>query len=249
MTAPPRIVVTTSVASAQADPEATRRKHQLYADAIGRHGGEPVLVSTETPAAERDGALGGMTGLLLSGGTDVDPARFGQPVRGAVEIDRDRDALEAAAWEAAAARGLPVLGICRGLQVINVLLGGTLLQDVAGHTGPAWPARPAPTHPLRVVPGTRLARILFPRNVGGGVVEVNTYHHQGVRKSDLAPGLVANALATSPAGELIEGVETRDGRFVVGLQCHPERPDSTAPEFDRLFSVFVDACRGAANRR
>jgi putative glutamine amidotransferase len=249
MTSAPQIVVTTSVASDQADPEAARRKHELYAEAIRRHGGEPVLVSTQTPAAERDGALVSMTGLLLSGGTDVDPARYGQPVRGAVEITTDRDALEATAWEVAAARDLPVLGICRGLQVINVLLGGTLLQDVAGHTGPAWPARPAPTHPVRVVPGTRLARVLFPRNVGGGVVEVNSYHHQAVRKSDLAPGLIASAWANSKAGELVEGIETRGGRFVVGVQCHPERQESTAPEFERLFSVFVDACRGAANRR
>ena len=249
MTSAPLIVVTTSVASVQADPEGAARKHRLYADAIRRHGGEPLLVSTQTPAGERGRALGDMTGLLLSGGTDVDPARYGQPVRGSIEIDQDRDALEASAWEAATARDLPVLGICRGLQVINVLLGGSLLQDVAGHTGPAWPAHPAPSHPIRVVPGTRLARVLFPRNVGGGVIEVNTYHHQGVRASDLAPGLLANAWANSAAGELIEGIETRGGRFVIGLQCHPERRESTAPEFERLFSVFVDACRGAANRR
>lgn len=248
MTGSPRIVITVSVADAQADPVLARRKQQLYADAVRRQGAEPILVSTATSATEVDAALAGMNGLLLSGGVDIDPARYGQPVRGAAEIDPARDGLEAAAWQAAEAGDRPVLGICRGFQAINVFMGGRLLQDVAGHTGPAWPA-PAPGHPLRVVPGTRLARILFPRNVGGGVVTVNTYHHQAVRAADVAPGLIANAWAHAAAGELVEGIETRGGRFVVGLQCHPERRESTAPEFERLFSVFVDACRGAANRR
>jgi putative glutamine amidotransferase len=249
VTGTPRIVVTVGVAESQADPVLARRKHELYAEAIRRHGGEPVLVSIATPAQDVGAAMAGMEGLLLSGGVDVDPARYGQPVRGAVEIDRPRDELEAAAWQTAETAGIPVLGICRGLQAINVFAGGALLQDVGGHTGPAWPASPAPTHPLRIVPGTRLARMLFPRNVGGGVVTVNSYHHQAVRPSDLAPSLVANAWANSAAGELVEGVETRGGRFVVGLQCHPERRDSTPPEFERLFSVFVDACRGAARNR
>jgi putative glutamine amidotransferase len=248
MTAAPRIVVTVSDASTQSDPDLARRKQELYRDAIRRHGGEAGFLSTATPAADRQAALSGMDGLLLGGGTDIDPARYGQTVRGALDIDIRRDALEAAAWETAADRDLPVLGLCRGLQAMNVFLGGGLLQDVPGHTGPGWPA-PATTHPLRIVPGTRLARVLFPRNVGGGVVTVNTYHHQAVRAAELAPSLIASAWANSAAGELVEGIETRGGRFVVGLQCHPERPDSTPPEFERLFSVFVDASRGAATRR
>ena len=249
MTDTPRVLITVGDASTDTDPELTRRKHAMYAEAVRRNGAEAVLVSTASRQDDVDAALAGMDGLLLSGGVDVDPARYGQSARGATAVDHGRDALEAAAWEAAAARDLPVLGLCRGLQAINVFAGGGLLQDVGGHLGPAWSKGPALTHPLRIVPGTRLARILFPRNVGGGVVEVNSYHHQGVLKSDLAPGLIANAWANSKAGELVEGIETRGGRFVVGLQCHPERRESTAPEFERLFSVFVDACRGAANRR
>jgi putative glutamine amidotransferase len=100
-----------------------------------------------------------------------------------------------------------------------------------------------------VAPGTRLARILSPTNSGGAVVRVNSYHHQAVRGDDLAPGLVANAWASSPAGDLIEGFEAADGRFVFGLQCHPERTESTPPAFERLFRVFVDAARGPADRR
>ena len=104
-------------------------------------------------------------------------------------------------------------------------------------------------HPVRVAPGTRLARILFPTNAGGGVLRVNSYHHQAVRASDLATGLVANAWASSPAGDLVEGLEAADGRFVFGLQCHPERSESTPAAFERLFRVFVDAARGPVDRR
>ena len=78
---------------------------------------------------------------------------------------------------------------------------------------------------------------------------MNTYHHQAITSANLAPGLVPNARAASPAGELIEGIETRDGRFVLGVQCHPERTESTPRSFDRLFAFFVDAARGPVNRR
>lgn len=180
----------------------------------------------------------------------MDPERYGQPNRGSTSVEPDRDELEAQAWAAAAARNLPVLGICRGFQAMNVFLGGTLLQHVDGHLGSGWGKGPAKEHPMRVVPGTRLARILFPTNVRGGVMPVNTYHHQAVRATDLAPGLMASAWASSPAGDLVEGFESAgDGRFLVGVQCHPERVESTPDAFERLWSVFVDACRGSATQR
>ncbi len=190
-----------------------------------------------------------MDGLLISGGADLHPERYGQEDRGSPTIERDRDALEHEAWTAAQERRLPVLGICRGFQAINVFSGGTLLRHVDGHQGPRWGKGPALVHPLRVAPGTRLARILFPTNAGGGVVRVNSYHHQAVRAGDLAPGLVASAWASSPAGDLVEALEAADGRFVFGLQCHPERSESTPPAFERLFGVFVDAARGPAGSR
>lgn len=245
----PRVLVTVAAAVRQANPEIAERKNRLYADAVRRHGGEPVVLDATASEAERRAAFDAMTGLLLSGGADIDPARYGRPREGSVATEPDRDALEAAAWETAEARGLPVLGVCRGFQALNVFLGGRLVQDVGGHIGQAFGQGPAMTHPLRVVAGTRLARILFPTNVGGGRIEVNSYHHQAVRAADLAPGLVANAVATSAAGEVVEGAETRGGRFVIGIQCHPERQDSTPAAFERLFRVFVDACRGAATER
>ena len=105
------------------------------------------------------------------------------------------------------------------------------------------------THPLRVIPGTKLARILFPSNVGGGVVTVNSYHHQAVRHGDLAPAFVACGLSPSRAGELVEAFEAPTGPFRVGVQSHPERTDSTPRQFERLFAFFVDACRGPARSR
>ncbi len=215
----------------------------MYLDTIRRHGGEPIALDGTTDPEARDAALATMDGLLLSGGTDVDPARYGQPNRGSLDIEPDRDELEAQAWAAARSRGTPVVGVCRGFQAINVFSGGGLLQDVPGHAGPAWGHGTARTHALRLVPGSRLARILSPAKVIG-TTEVNSYHHQGVRPSDLAPGLVASAWASSPAGDLVEGLEAGDGRFVFGIQCHPERQESTPPEFERLWAVFIDACRG-----
>ena len=245
--AAPRIVVTVA---AVADPDAAvaLRKNGLYADAVRRHGGEPVVLDETTRDADRAAAFAAMDGLLLSGGADVDPGRYGQSARGAIDLEPGRDTLEHAAWTASQERNLPVLGICRGFQAINVFSGGALLQHLDGHIGASSGHGPGKTHPLRVSPGTRLARILFPTNARGGVLEVNTYHHQGVRAADLAPGLVANAWAGSQAGDLIEGLEAADGRFVLGVQTHPERTESTPGAFDRLFAVFVDAARGPLRR-
>jgi gamma-glutamyl-gamma-aminobutyrate hydrolase PuuD len=235
--------VTLAVASRQAEPDLAERKNQLYLDTIERHGGEPIAIDATMSGMAWREVLATMDGLLLSGGADIDPARYRQPNRGSVKIELDRDELEAEAWATAEARGVPVVGVCRGFQAINVFSGGGLLQDVAGHIGSAWGHGPARSHAVRLVTGSRLARILSPARVIGAT-EVNSYHHQGVRASDLAPGLVANAWASSPAGDLVEGLEAADGRFLFGVQCHPERLESTPPEFERLWSVFVDACRG-----
>lgn len=249
--AEPLVVITVADPARHADPDLAQRRNALYAAAVARHGGTPLLVSSATPAKERASALASMTGLLLSGGTDIDPGRYGRPGEGSVEVDLARDELESEAWQEAERRALPVLGICRGFQAINVFAGGRLLQHVKGHDGPGWSRGAAHTHPLRVTPGTRLARLLFPTNVRGGVLEVNSYHHQAVRPEDLAPGLVVAATASSAAGEIVEALETRgpSGRFVVGVQCHPERTESTPPAFERLFSVFVDAARGPLTSR
>ena len=245
----PRIAITVSDPARSANPALAGEKQQRYALAVARHGAEALFLHAGLPAADRAAALATMDGLLLSGGRDIDPARYGRPRHPSESVEADRDALEADAWAAAADRALPVVGVCRGLQAINVFSGGTLIQDLSGHATPSGSGGRVTMHPLRIEPGTRLARILFPTNVRGGVLEVNSFHHQGVGAANLAPGLIPNARAASAAGELIEGLETRDGRFVLGLQCHPERTDSTPKQFERLFAFFVDAARGPLTRR
>jgi gamma-glutamyl-gamma-aminobutyrate hydrolase PuuD len=237
----PRIVVTLTVVADQPNPEAAARRAGMYLDAIRRHGGEPIAIDAKTAPEAVAEALGSMDGLLLTGGGDIDPARYGRPNEGSRDINEARDGLEAGAWAAAAEHGVPVLGICRGLQAINVFSGGSLVQHVDGHESSGEPGSPE-MHPIEVVGGTRLASLL----VNGSDAEplvVNAFHHQGVTESDLAPGLVASAWAESSAGPLVEGLEAPGARFVVGVQCHPERTASTPPAFERLFRAFVNAAR------
>jgi gamma-glutamyl-gamma-aminobutyrate hydrolase PuuD len=236
-------VVTLAAPEDATDPDLQRRRNDRYVEAVERHGARVVRLTARSTAAEREAALAAMDGLLISGGADIDPRRYGQPAAGAEDVDDPRDQMEAEAWAAAEARRLPVVGICRGLQAINVFSGGSLLQHVEGHAGPGWGSGPALTHPIRLVSGTRLATLLGPEPE----IEVNAYHHQGILEADLAPDLRASAWADSSAGPLVEGVEATDGRFVIGVQCHPERTESTPAEFEALFAAFVS--EAAATRR
>jgi len=243
----PRILVTVTVPGRHPDPDLATRKNRLYADAVERHGGVPIVIDGSSDSAERAAAFASMEGLLLTGGADIDPARYGASNQGSIDIEPERDELEAAAWVAAEARGLPVLGICRGFQAMNVFAGGTLLQEVGGHAGPGWTSGPARIHPLRLDGDGRLAALVAPD--GAGQVPVNTYHHQAVRAADLAPGLVATGWAASEAGDLVEAFERPGSRFVVGVQCHPERTESTPAGFEALWQAFVEACRPAPAER
>ena len=246
----PRIVVTLGDPRRSRREDLARRKNDLYLDAMRRGGGDPVPLDETCGIGERTAALAAMDGLLLSGGTDLDPALYGSAPERSLGIQRRRDALERVAWETAGARGLPVLGICRGLQAVNVFMGGRLVQHLDGHEGPSSLGGPPAVHPLRVVPGSRLERILAAggagsprggRGDGGFDWTVNTYHHQGVRPVDLAPGLAPAAYAPYGPGELVEALEAMNGQWVIGVQFHPERRGSTPPEFERLFAAFVEA--------
>ena len=239
---PPAIVITRGDPGAGGDPERQARATELYVGAIARAGGEPIVLFPSSEGSFRADAFARMAGMLLTGGPDLAPRLYGEGATGARDVDAARDELELEAWRVAGSRRLPVLGICRGLQAINVFSGGRLTQHVEGHDGPGWEEGPPLVHRLRVAGGTQLARILRPTNPGTFVVHVNSSHHQAVQAADLASGLTASGWAPAPGGELVEALEGRDpSRFVLGVQCHPERTSSTPPEFERLFRFFVDA--------
>lgn len=223
----PRILVTLQAPSVAEDPDAARRRNAFYIEAVGRHGGEPLTLDETADAATRASAFGQMNGLLLTGGGDLDPALYGEPMNGSEEPERGRDRLERDAWDAARRRRVPVLGICRGHQAINVFMGGRLIQHLEHHRGR--------THPLRVTDGTRLSSIL-----GAREIEVNSSHHQGLRREHLAPGLRVSGVSAGDGDELVEAFESaEDGEFLIGVQCHPER-EPTAP-FSPLWASFVEA--------
>jgi gamma-glutamyl-gamma-aminobutyrate hydrolase PuuD len=239
----PRIVVTVQSPERAKDEEVAWRKNDRYFEGVRRAGGEAIPLDETSSAAERRRALAAMDGLLLSGGADLNPALYGQEPHPTTAVEPGRDALELEAWRAARERNLPVLGICRGFQAINVFSGGSLLQDLEGHTSPAYPAPEAHSHPLRLDPACRLARILG-ADEPAAQLEVNTYHHQAVRSSDLAPGLRAAGVSPHDGGEaeLVEALEATDpDAWIVGLQSHPERTEFTPPVFERLWRAFIAA--------
>jgi putative glutamine amidotransferase len=245
----PLIAVTVTDSRRAPDPTAQRRKNALYLTAGRRAGGRAVRLDASTRPSRRDTVLAAMDGLLLSGGPDLDPALYGERRAGSVEVNPGRDEVDLAAWAVASARRVPVLGICRGLQAINVFLGGRLVQHVDGHRAAAASGGVPVMHALKVVPGSRLGRILLVGGPGEEArsFEVNSFHHQAIRAGDLAPGLAIVGTSPADGAELVEAAEVAeagDGAWwVVGVQCHPERRASTPPEFERLFRAFVDSAR------
>jgi len=211
-----------------------RWETEPYAAAVRAAGLDPVLVS-----ASDNPSLGATGGLLLMGGSDVDPARFGATRAPETEdSDPDLDAAECALIAEAIARDLPVFGICRGLQILNVQQGGTLTQHLEGHERHRriTPDRALPAHTVQIVPGTLLASIADPAESW----EVNSRHHQGI--AALAKGLRASAL--DPRDGTIEAVERPGSRFVLAVQWHPENQAPVSAEQRRLFEAFAEACRG-----
>ena len=220
---------------------------QRYVEVLRAAGGVPWLVPLlpQDPDTLRE-IFSRLDGVFLTGGVDVDPRHYGEdklPVCGTT--DPDRDAVEIQLLQFALGRHLPVLAVCRGIQVLNVACGGTLYQDVAAQVpaalkhdyfpSPENPSRTYLAHDITVRPGSRLGSIL-----GEAVVPVNSMHHQAIK--DLAPGLVPSAYA--PDG-IIEGVEGANGQYLVAVQWHPEELADTQPGMGRLFRTFVDAARAA----
>jgi putative glutamine amidotransferase len=207
---------------------------QNYCEAVVRAGGLPVLLPHEPELAE--GYLDVIGGLIVTGGAfDVDPALFGAASRHAtVVLKSRRTEFELAIVRGALARDLPILGICGGQQLINVALGGTLIQHIPdevaeplAHEQPN--PRTEPGHVVEVVAGSKLAAI-----VGAASIPVNSAHHQAVKLP--APGCIVDAVA--PDG-VIEGIEDPSRRFCIGVQWHPEYDISPADA--ALLKAFVEA--------
>lgn len=245
--AAPSILITLSDPDRSHDPTAARMKNELYLEAVRRAGGEPTGIDESDARDMATAALAGMAGLLLSGGSDLDPSLYGAAPNGSTGIRRERDRLDVSALTVASGRRLPVLGICRGLQAINVFHGGRITQHVDGHQGASYGEGLPVTHPLRLVPGTLVHGIVARDGEAVPIVRplsVNSYHHQAVRPADLAPGLQAAGFSAGRDGdELVEVLEAMDSRWVVGVQFHPERTESTPREFERLFAAFVEEAR------
>jgi putative glutamine amidotransferase len=216
------------------------RANVAYTEAARAAGLRPYILPILDPA-DAGAMLDGMGGLLLTGGEDVDPAHYGAaPHRALGEVHPERDAFELALVRAARERRIPTLAICRGVQIANVALGGTLVQDLPSE----WPEplahdgdweRDARVHAVRVAPGSRLAGAL-----GEIRLTTNSLHHQAV--GAVAEGLVG--VAHAPDG-VVEAVEwTGSDWWMEGVQWHPEELTRTKEGWDRaLFAAFADAVR------
>jgi putative glutamine amidotransferase len=217
------------------------RKLEDYKQAILHVGGEPRVVDPSMPLAQ---ALEGMGGLLLTGGDDVAPSRYGEAAHATVvEAEPGRDEFELALLKAARERRVPIFAICRGIQVLNVACGGTLVQDIptqiAGalaHSLPVPPNQPFTlAHEVWIEKDSLLSRLMRERLSDADACEVNSRHHQAVKT--IAPGFRVSA--TAPDG-VIEAIEDPESAFCLGVQWHPENFWRTG-EFRPLFEGFVEA--------
>ena len=234
----PLIGVSTSI-TVGASPERAY-VNSAYLHAVQQAGGVPVALPPQLSSASMRQLAGDLQGLLLTGGGDMDPALFGEtPHATLYDVAPARDTLETSVLHVALDRGLPVLAVCRGLQVLNVALGGSLHQDVGTDPGTQLAhsqkePRDQPTHKVKLTPGCRLAATL-----GADELEVNSMHHQAIKR--LGRGLTAVAWAPD---QIVEGAEIDDtSRFVLGVQWHPEELVGHSEPARRLFAALVAAAR------
>jgi len=212
--------------------DATRKKLDPYAAAIRGAGLDPVFVTPAEPLP-----IDGFRGLVLTGGADINPSCYGEANHGSEGVDPARDRLELDLLAAALEKDLPVLAICRGVQLLNVFHGGSLIQNLpaeAGHEQRSreWePGRHPAAHSVDIEPGSRLAQI-----VGATTLQVNSRHHQAAGR--VGAGLKVTARSTDG---VIEGLENPDRSFVVGVQWHPEDRVLVSEADQNLFAAFAEA--------
>ena len=239
--APPLIGITADSARAsQTSKNSTLFLPERYLVAIERAGAIPVVLSAHRTKSTVPRLLGILNGLVLSGGNfDIHPRYYGErPIEELGEIKAARTEFELEITRAALKRNLPVLGICGGAQAINVALGGSLYQDIEAQLPDAGPHERSSQsrrsgHPIRVNAGTRLFSI-----VERSSLTVNSSHHQAVKR--LGRDLIINAVADDG---VIEGIESTQHRFVLGVQWHPEVLAPRQRLQRRIFSSFVALCK------
>ena len=225
------------VAITSVDPRNARR----YRGVLESLGVEVrLLLSTDAGTRPTEELMEGVGGLLLTGGPDVDPRLYDavpDPDAG-LTLCRPLDDLELGALQHALDRDMPVLAICRGMQLLNVAFGGQLIQDLPNHRAEIvdWEWQSA-RHLVYLAPGSKAAAVIG----AAGFFRVNSRHHQGLREAQRAPRLMTTAYSVEDG--IIEGLESPEHRWVIGVQCHPERQDETP----RLFSnLFAGLCEFAA---
>ena len=193
-----------------------------------------LLPPDERPAQE---IFSGVGGLLLTGGPDVDPALYdaAPDPEADLELCRPLDELELRLLDYALGHDLPVLAICRGMQLLNVACGGQLIQDLPGHKSEQRDGCWQPEkHLIYLAPGAKAAAIIG----SAGFFRVNSLHHQGLREAQRSPDLMTSAYSVEDG--LIEGLESPAHSWVIGLQCHPERQDEVPRSFSNLFAGFYE---------
>jgi putative glutamine amidotransferase len=208
-----------------------------YIIAIENAGGTPILLPLIKNESHISDFLNIINGLLLSGGVDVDPLLYGEephPKMGKIDVDKDR--VEMKLIPRALELDLPILGICRGIQVLNVAAGGTLYQDMSMSPNSVLKHRQeAPgsyaTQTIEVKENSRLWEIL-----GQSVIRVNSFHHQAVK--EVAPEMITSAVSCDG---IIEAIESPNHSFVIGIQFHPELMWETSKPVFNLFKAFVNA--------
>lgn len=234
----------------------TSKNTRNYLNTLTDFGVTPIILAPDTPAQLPSGTtfipdtqgqlapaiLDHLDGLILSGGGDVDPKHFGAELHGAeVEsIDHARDALELSLARVALEADIPIFGICRGCQVLNVAAGGGMIQHFDGHRSPKDSTA---FHDVVVTPQTRFHQI-----VGEDAFAVNTFHHQGMDRASIAPIFRPSAVA-SPDNWLVEAYESPNHGWVVGVQWHPERTFELSDPHLRLWHSFLAACTDRATSR
>jgi putative glutamine amidotransferase len=218
--------------------------NSAYVRSVGAAGGVPLVLSPLIGASYAARALDGVDGLVLTGGEDVDPTWYNTDRSPLLDPpSRERDLFELAVFAAARQRELPILGICRGIQLINVALGGTLHQDLPSERpGPVDHNRAGTrtdrSHAIRLAPESLAAEAL-----GATSIQVNSFHHQGIR--DLAPRLIATGWSEDGLIEVVEGAEGEP--WILAVQWHPEEmhADAGAPERG-LFKALVERAGASA---